>query len=227
MDCSEVVQRLRQLGRPEALEGMSRYGISTTRALGVSIPQLRKLAKELGKRPSLAAELWDTGLHEARILATMIDDPSRVTTVQMEAWVKDFDSWDLCDQCIMNLFALVPGAEHKAIDWTTRPEEYVKRAGFVIMARLASSNREAPDSLFETFLPLIEREAEDSRNYVKKGVNWALREIGTRNTHLNARAQESALRLAQSGSASARWVGRDAMRELERKAASGRLRNIG
>ena len=157
----------------------------------------------------------------------MIDDPSRVTTAQMEDWVKDFDSWDLCDQCIMNLFALVLGAEHKAVEWTTRPEEYVKRAGFVIMARLASSNREAPDSSFETFLPLIEREAEDSRNYVKKGVNWALREIGNRNRRLNTLAQDSAHRLAQSSSASARWVGRDAMRKLEHKAASGQLRNIG
>ena len=156
----------------------------------------------------------------------MIDNPSRVTTDQMERWVKDFDSWDLCDQCIMSLFALVPGAERSALEWTTRPEEYVKRAGFVIMARLASSNRRAPDSLFETFLLLIEREAQDSRNYVKKGVNWALREIGIRNGQLHARARESACRFAQSSSASARWVGRDAIRDLEHSAAHGHHRNI-
>ena len=148
MDTPEVVERLRSLANPAALDGMSRYGITVDRALGVSMPKLRALAKGLGKNHELALSLWDTGIHDARILASLVDAPAAVTEEQMERWVQAFDSWDVCDQCVMNLFARVSCAERKAHEWSVRPEEYVKRAGFVVMARLASSDRKAPDSVF-------------------------------------------------------------------------------
>lgn len=227
MDTPEVVERLRSLANPAALKGMSRYGIAVDRALGVSMPELRALAKELGQSHELALGLWDTGIHDARILASLVDDPASVTDEQMERWVKTFDSWDVCDQCVMNLFARVPCAERKAHEWSARPEEYVKRAGFVIMARLASSDRKAPDAVFLRFLHTIGRESSDGRNYVKKGVNWALREIGARNLVLNAAASQLASNLAASPASSARWIGRDALKEMASKASAGRLRDLG
>ena len=227
MTADEVVARLKSLGNPEALAGMARYGIATDKALGVSMPHLRRLAREIGRNHALAGDLWRTGIHDARILASLIDAPDAVTPQQMEEWVGDFDSWDVCDQCVMNLFARTTMAASTAVEWSVRAEEFVKRAGFVIMARLASTNRTADDSVFEPFLAAIERESTDSRNFVKKGVNWALREIGARNVRLHRQSLEVAARLLQSASASARWVGRDALKELEARSASGRLRHLG
>jgi 3-methyladenine DNA glycosylase AlkD len=224
MTLDQVVSRLRSLGNPAALPGMARYGIATGNALGVSMPQLRSLARQIGRSHTLALELWDTGIHDARILASLVDSPQQVTIDQLELWVGDFDSWDLCDQCIMNLFARMQGADNVALAWSTRPEEFVKRAGFVIMARLASTDRSADDEAFEPFLEAIEREAVDGRNYVKKGIHWALREIGARNRHLNGRASEIATRLVSSPASAARWIGRDALRELEQRSATARFR---
>ncbi|MCK9356011.1 MAG: DNA alkylation repair protein [Dehalococcoidia bacterium] len=227
MDAEGIVERLRVLANPGALEGMSRYGIATDHALGVSMPQLRALAKAIGRDHELALALWGTGIHDARILASLVDSPVTVTEEQMEAWVTAFDSWDVCDQCVMNLFARTHCAERKAHEWSTRAEEFVKRAGFVIMARLASTERTAVDAAFVRFLAAIERESTDERNYVKKGVNWALREIGARNATLNASACDLASRLSASASPTARWIGRDALRELQARASVGRLRSFG
>jgi 3-methyladenine DNA glycosylase AlkD len=227
MDAESIVERLKVLANPGALDGMSRYGIATDHALGVSMPQLRDLAKAIGRDHVLALSLWGTGIHDARILASLVESAAAVTEEQMENWVTAFDSWDLCDQCVMNLFARTSCAERKAHEWSTRPEEFVKRAGFVIMARLASTERTAVDAVFERFLAAIERESTDERNYVKKGVNWALREVGARNAVLNASACDLASRLSASASPAARWIGRDALKELQARASTGRLRSFG
>jgi 3-methyladenine DNA glycosylase AlkD len=227
MDAADIVERLKVLANPGALEGMSRYGIATDHALGVSMPQLRALAKAIGRDHELALALWGTGIHDARILASLVDSPATVTEEQMEAWVTAFDSWDVCDQCVMNLFARTHCAERQAHEWSTRAEEFVKRAGFVVMARLASTERTAVDAVFVRFLAAIERESTDERNYVRKGVTWALREIGARNAILNASACDLASRLSASASPGARWIGRDALRELQARAYGGRLRSFG
>ncbi len=227
MDANEVAVRLRTLARPDALAGMARYGIATQHALGVSMPCLRRMGREIGRNHALAGDLWRSGIHDARILASLVDDPEEVTDEQMEAWALDFDSWDLCDQCVMNLFARVPTAVVTAITWSQRKEEFVKRAGFVIMARLASSSHSLSDEEFEPYLEAIQRESRDPRNYVKKGVSWALRAIGARNQRLNARALDVATRLSQESDATARWIGRDALKELTARAAAGRYRHTG
>lgn len=193
---------------------MARFGINPDRALGVRIPDLRTLAREIGTDHSLALRLWRTGVHEARILAGMIDDPARVTERQMESWARSFDSWDICDQVCMNLFDKTPLAWSKAAEWAGRDEEFVKRAGFALMACLAVHDKGAGDGAFRRFLPSIEREAGDDRNFVKKAVNWALRQIGKRNGRLRRDALRAARRLAENESRAARWVGRDALREL-------------
>src|SRR5947207_4324215 len=183
-----ILDELRSLGDPAGREGMARFGINAERALGIRIPQLRAIARRVGKDHELAAELWASGIHEARLLACFIDDPSQVTEAQMEAWAAEFDSWDLVDQCCGNLFDRTPFAYAKAAEWAGREEEFVKRAGFAMMAELAVHDKRAPDERFEPFLPLIEREAPDRRNFVRKAVNWALREIGKRNAALHAEA---------------------------------------
>jgi 3-methyladenine DNA glycosylase AlkD len=202
---------------------MARFGINPNRALGVRVPELRRMAREIGRDRLLALALWDTGIHEARIVACMIDDPAAVTERQMEAWVADFDSWDLCDQCCGNLFDKTRLAYQKAEEWAGREEQFVKRAGFAIVAWAAVHDKEAPNRVFLDFLPVIEREAHDGRNFVKKAVNWALRQIGKRNQALNRKATAVARRLAKSDSAAARWVGTDALRELTSDAVRRRL----
>ncbi|MDH3944308.1 MAG: DNA alkylation repair protein, partial [Anaerolineae bacterium] len=181
-----ILAKLKQMGNPEDAEGMARFGINTEKAYGIRIPALRKLGKEIGRDHELALGLWETGMHEARILASMVDDPEQVTEAQMDAWAGDFNSWDLCDQCCGNLFDKTPFAYDKAVEWSGREEEFVKRAGFAMMAWLAVHNKKTEDGLFEVFLPIIVREAPDERNYVKKAVNWALRQIGKRNLALNS-----------------------------------------
>jgi 3-methyladenine DNA glycosylase AlkD len=213
-DVVDVLDRLRALARPGGREGMARFGINSDRALGVRIPDLRRLARELGRDRRLAAALWRTGVHEARILASMVDEPDRVTERQMDRWVRDFDSWDLCDQVCGNLFDRTPWATEKAHRWATRDEEFVKRAGFALMAWRAVHDKAADDRVFLDFLPVIERESDDPRTYVKKAVNWALRQIGKRNRRLHRAAIRSAERIALRGSRPARWVATDALREL-------------
>lgn len=214
MQLEQVMQKLQSLANREAVEGMARYGISTQNTLGISIPNLRKLAKHAGKDHALAQGLWDTGIHEARILAGMVDDPGLVTARQMESWAADFDSWDVCDQVCMNLFAKTAMAFPTAFQWSSRREEFVKRAGFALMACLAWTNREATDDQLSAFLPVIERESKDERNYVKKSVNWALRQIGKRNRNLNKLAIQTAKRIQKQDARCARWIASDALREL-------------
>lgn len=223
MNIDEAIQRLEDLSDPKAVAGMASYGINPENTLGVSIPKLRKLAKEAGKDHELASALWDSGIHEARILAGMVDDPGAVTEEQMDAWAADFDSWDVCDQVCMNLFWLTPYAYGKCCEWSSAEPEFVKRAGFALMARLAWSDKEATDEKIAGFLSLVEREASDERIYVKKAVNWALRQVGKRNSNLNGLAIESAERIAKMDSKAARWVASDALRELGSEAVRRRL----
>jgi len=224
MDVPGLIDRLKTMGDPEALAGMARYNIRSDRSFGVSIPKLRKLGKELGRDHELAARLWAAGIRETMILAALVDDPDLITEEQMEAWVLDFYDWEVCDQCCMNLFEKTPYAAPKAVAWSARPEEFVKRAGFVLMARLAVSDKKAPDQVFEAFLPLIVREATDDRNLVKKEVNWALRQIGKRNLALNARAVTTARRIQKTDQRAARWIAKDALAELTGPAVLERLR---
>jgi 3-methyladenine DNA glycosylase AlkD len=193
---------------------MACYGINPKDTLGISIPTLRQMAKQIGKNHDLAQQLWASGIHEALILATLIDRPQEVTEAQMEAWANDFDSWDVCDQCCFNLFDKTPWAYQKAKEWSGRDEEFVKRAGFALMAGLAIHDKRAGDDAFLPFLPIIQREAIDSRNFVKKAVNWALRQIGKRNANLNQLAIELAGDIQKIDSKTARWIAADALREL-------------
>ncbi len=224
---AEVVDRLKSRARPDSLEGMARYGISVDRRLGVSIPDLRKLAKELGRDHRLALGLWRTGIADARILASMVDDPARLTEAQMEEWVNDFDSWDVCDQVCDNLFEKAPFVWKKITDWSARDEEFVKRAAFALIACLACHDKKAGDARFRELFPLIARGASDERNYVKKAVNWALRNIGKRNPRLNAESIALAREIRRLDSKAARWIAADAIRELEGQAVQARLKRGG
>ena len=219
-----VVILLRNLGDPKALAGMARYGIQTSKALGVSLPKIRDLSRRVGKNHALAEELWKTGIREARILAGMIDEPTRVTQDQMERWVSDFDSWDVVDGVCGNLFDKTAFTVSKAHEWSARSEEYVKRAGFVLMAELAVHDKSAPDKVFLEFLPVIIREAKDDRNYVKKAVNWALRQIGKRNIVLNRAAIRSASTIRMIDSKTSKWIATDALRELTSSPVQKKLR---
>lgn len=222
-----ILRRLQALSDPESLAGMARFGIVCGRAYGVRIPELRRIAKEAGRDHPLALRLWEEECRETRILAGMIAEPAKVTEQLMESWTGGFDNWETCDQVCMNLFEKTPFAREKALDWAGREEEFVKRAGFVLMARLAVSDKQAPDGHFEAFFPLIRREAGDGRNYVKKAVNWALRQIGKRNRHLHGRAVAVAEEIAAMESRSARWIAADALRELTDEAVLGRIRSKG
>ena len=223
MQYDDILKKLKSLSDPKAVEGMARFGINPENTFGVSIPNLRQIAKETGRDRALAQQLWASAIHEARILASMIDDPKMVTEEQMERWVKDFDSWDVCDQCCMNLFEKTKFAYQKAVEWSSNDKEFIKRTGFVLMARLAVSDKKADDRQFEPFLPIIKREASDNRNFVKKAVNWALRQIGKRNLNLNRKAIETAKEIQEIDSKSARWVASDALRELTGQAVLERL----
>ena len=214
MRCAEVLNVLKNLSDPRNVEGMARFGIKPAVVLGVPKPALRRLAKDLGQDHDLTQQLWASGVHEARILASMIDDPTEVTEVQMQSWANDLDNWDICDQCCMNLFWRTPLGYRKAEEWSSADREFVKRAGFVLMASLAIHDKKARDRKFEEFFPVIRREAVDNRNFVRKAVNWALRQIGKRNAGLRQKAIQVALELQQAESKSARWIGSDALREL-------------
>ena len=224
MTSGEVLDRLHALADPEAKEGMARFGIETGKALGVNIPTLRALAREIGRDHDLAEGLWASGIHEARILAALVDDPKLVNEEQMERWAVEIDSWDVCDGVCSTLFDRTPFAYVKAEEWSARDEEFVKRAGFVLMAALAVHDKQAPDERFLEMLPLIEREAHDERNFVKKAVNWALRQIGRRNRNLNRAAIGVGERIRAQGSRAARWIAADALRELRSEKVQARLK---
>jgi 3-methyladenine DNA glycosylase AlkD len=223
--CGEILDVLKNLGDPRNVEGMARFGIKPAVAYGVPKPALRRLVREIGWDHELAQQLWASGVHEARVLASMIDDPTEVTGAQMESWANDLDNWDICDQCCMNLFWKTAFAYEKAEEWSANGKEFVKRAGFVLMASLAIHDKKASDSKFERFLSSIEREAADDRNFVRKAVNWALRQIGKRNGSLRQKAIQVALELRQAESKSARWIGSDALRELTSDAVRDRVKS--
>jgi 3-methyladenine DNA glycosylase AlkD len=221
--CSQALETLKALGDPVNVAGMARFGIRPALALGVPKPALRRMARQFGRDHCLALDLWASGVHEARVLASMIDDPARVTAGQMDTWAGDFDSWDICDQCCLNLFWKTAGAFDRAEAWAAADGEFVKRAGLVLMASLAVHDKKRGDAAFQGFLAIIEREAGDGRNFVRKAVSWALRQIGKRNEALRCEAIEVALRLRRSELKSARWVGGDALRELSSEAVRRRL----
>lgn len=203
---------------------MARFGIDTGRAVGVTVTELRRFARDLGHDHELAAALWASGVHEARLLASLVDEPAMVSEAQMEAWVADLDSWDVCDGVCGNLFDRTPFALDKAAEWSSREPEFQKRAAFALMASAAVHRRDLPDAAFASLLPVIRAQAIDERNYVKKAVSWALRQIGKRSSGLNPRAVRTAEQIERIDSRAARWVARDALRELRSDAVQARLR---
>ena len=220
----DVLEKLKKKARPDQLEGMARYGMTVEKRLGVSIPELRLLAKETGRNHELALELWKTGIDEARILAAMIDDPQKLTEDQMEDWVKDINSWDVCDQVCMNLFEKSPLAWKKIRDWSVREEEFVKRTAFSLIACLAWHDKKIEDDKFIASFPVIREGATDERNFVKKAVNWAMRNIGKRNRNLNKIVVDFAKEIWRLDSKAARWIATDAIKELESEAVQRRLK---
>ncbi len=214
MTAPEIVAALRAYADPKNVAGMARYGITSNGTLGVPMPVIRRLARQAGRSHSLAAELWASGIHEARILATIVDDPACVTRRQMNRWARDFDSWDVCDQACQNLFRYTPFAWTMAAEWAGARREFVRRAAFALMAGLAVKAKDAPDEPFEALLPLIALAATDERNLVKKAVNWALRAIGKRNPQLRRIAIAAAEKIRALDSPAARWIAADALREL-------------
>jgi len=220
----DVLDKLQSKARPEQLKGMAKYGMTVEQRLGVSVPDMRKLAKEIGRDHKLALDLWRTGIAEARIVAAMIGDPAKLTDEQMEDWVKGINSWDVCDQVCMNLFEKSQLAWKKIVDWSEREEEFVKRTAFSLIACRAWHDKKASDEKFIELLPVIIQGATDERNFVKKAVNWALRNIGKRNLNLNKAAINTAKEIKRLDSKAARWVASDTLRELESDAIQSRLR---
>jgi len=225
MKYEEILKKLKSLANPKNVAGMARFGINPEKTLGISIPNLRDLAKRVGKNHKLAEKLWKSGIHEARILAAMVDEVEKVTEKQMNEWIKDFDSWDVCDQACMNLFDRAPFAFKKALELTERNREFEKRAGFALMSCLAWHDKNSSDEKFKKFFPAIKKQSIDERNYVKKAVNWALRQIGKRNKKLNIEAIKTAKEIQKIDSKAARWIAQDALRELTGPAVQKRLKN--
>ncbi len=223
MDKNEVMQWLERRGTRRTVEGLPRYGIEAKHAFGVTMGALRSLRKRLGKDHALSLALWESGWYEARLLAALIGDPQRVTRRQMNAWATSFENWGDCDTVCFHLFDRTPFAWEKVRQWSASPRPFVKRGAFALMACLAPHDKAAPDKSFLALLPLIEKGARDERNFVKKGVNWALRAIGRRNAALHAAAVTVARRLADSPQAAERWVGKDALWELTSPAVIRRL----
>jgi 3-methyladenine DNA glycosylase AlkD len=220
---AEVLTKLRAKANPKNVAGMAKFGMSVESRLGVSVPVMRKLAKEIGRDHRLAQSLWKTGIAEAQIVAALIDDPAAVTSSQMDRWVKDFDSWDVCDQACLSLFDKSPLAWQRIPVWAKREEEFVKRAAFALLAGLAWHDKQAADSRFVDLFPILIKGADDDRNYVKKAVSWAIRNIGKRNRKLNRATVKLAKDIQRIDSKAARWVAADALRELQSEAVQRRL----
>jgi len=212
----DVLSALYSMGSEENREGMGRFGIKVENALGIKVTDLRKFARRIVKGHEIALDLWDTGIHEARILATIIGDPAAVDEQNMERWAAQFDSWDIVDLACNNLFRKTDIAYNKAIEWTGREEEFVKRAGFAMMASLAVHDKGVSDGFFIRCLDLIEKHSSDDRNFVKKAVNWALRQVGKRSQGLMGEALTTAEKIKSQGTKSARWIASDAIREFGR-----------
>jgi len=224
MTCTEILKKLKSYYNPRNIAGMARYGINVRKAYGVPAPVLRQMARSLRGDHKLAEKLWRSGIHDAKSLAALIDDPAQVNEEQMERWARDFDSWDIVDGCCNNLFRQTTLAHGKAVEWTSRPEEYVRRAGFVLMACLAVHDKRAKDAEFERYLRLIKKGSTDERNFVKKAVNWALRQIGKRNMNLREAAIKTGQEIQKLDSKSARWIASDALRELTSVKTVARIR---
>lgn len=223
----QILSRLKDLGRPDALASMAHFAIDTENAFGVAVPELRRVAKELGQDHPFALALWRSGVHDARLLALMIAAPAETDRGLADAWAGDFRSWDLCDQCCTNLFRKTDFARDLVSDWRNREEEFVKRGAFAMIAVLAVHDKAATDDVFAAWLPVIEEGASDPRNFVKKAVNWALRQIGKRNANLNRLAKDCAKRIADEGSKPAHWIAANALRELESEAVQTRINRMG
>lgn len=222
-DVAEVLAWLQRKGTKATREGMARYAIPSDTAFGVTVGNLRQYAKQIGRSHDLAAALWATGRYEARMLATFVDEPAQVTPAQMDRWSRAFDSWAICDSACFHLFDRTPHAWAKIDQWADHRDEFVKRAAFALLASLSVHDKAAEDGLFLSSLPLIERAATDERNFVKKAVNWALRSLGKRSPALNEAAVILAHKLSESPDAAARWVGKDALRELTNAAVQRHL----
>jgi len=220
-----ILNLLKSKGNSKSYNSMIRFGIKVDKAFGVSIPQIRSIAKDIGKDHQLASELWNSEIHEARLLACLVDDPKYVSEEQMESWVRDFRSWDLCDHCCNNLFSKTAYAYDKAMEWSKNDEEYIKRAGFVLIACLAIHDKNAPDKFFIDFLPRIIEESTDERNFVKKSVNWCLRQIGKRNIKLNKIALDTANTILEINCNSSKWIAKDAIKELSSAKIQNRVLN--
>jgi 3-methyladenine DNA glycosylase AlkD len=220
---NDVVAELERLGTKRNVEGMARFGIRAAAVFGVAKPKLDQLARKIGKNHSLGQALWSTGIHDAKILAGLVSEPQLVTSAQMNLWVRGFDNWDTCDGTCCHLFVFAKPAWTKAVAWSGRTAEFQKRAGFALAAYLAYRDKSAGDSKYLNFLKIVEREADDGRNFVRKAVNWALRNIGKRNLRLNRAAIDTAERLKSRNSPAARWVASDALRELKSAAVQARL----
>jgi 3-methyladenine DNA glycosylase AlkD len=220
----EILARLKRRGTKRNRDGMARYAIVAPKVFGVSVADLRALGKTIGRDQTLAEALWKTGWYEARMLAGFVADPARVTPALMDRWARDFDNWAICDHLCFHLFDRTPHAWRKIAQWSRSRDEFVKRAAFALLASVALHDKDAPDAPFLAALPRIERAAGDERNFVKKGVSWALRGVGRRNRALHGPAVAAARRLAASDAASARWVGKDALRELTSPAVTKRLK---
>ncbi len=218
-----ALAQLKSLGNPANVAGMARFGVHAKKAYGVSTPALRKLAREIGRDHKLSLQLWATGIHDARHLAALVGDPARVTPAQMERWARDFASWDVVDGCCCHLFVYTPHAWKKALAWSRRKEEFVKRAGFALTAYLAVHDKQASDEKFLKVLPIIQRASLDERHFVKKAVNWALRQIGKRNLRLNKAAIAAGKAIRTLDRPAARWIATDALRELTSEAGRRRL----
>ena len=223
MEPDEVHAWLKRNGTRRTVAGMARFGIEARQAYGVTMGQLRGLKKRIGKDHALAIALWDSGWYEARLLAALVGEPGRLTRRQMNAWAAGFENWADCDTACFHLFDKSPFAWEKARQWAGSRREFVKRGGFALMASLALHDKAAADAKFLAFLPLVEVGAQDERNFVRKGVSWALRGIGRRNRALHAAALVVARRLSQSASPAPRWVGKDAARELASPKVAARL----
>lgn len=211
------------MSNPKNVEGMKRFGIIHEKNLGISVTKLRKFAKKIGKNHELAVKLWDTKIRDARMIAACIEDPATVSEKQIESWLKDIKCWDLCDHCCGHFFDKLAFAYEKAIEWSRRTEEFEKRAAFSLVAWLAVHDKKKDDKWFEDFLKIIKRESTDKRNYVKKAVNWALRQIGKRNWNMNKKALKTAEYLLKTGDNTARWIAKDAIRELKSEKVKNRL----
>jgi len=219
-----VLRELKKLANPRVRAQMAYFGVNVPKSLGISAPVLHALARRIGRSHRLAQQLWATGVHEARILATLIGEPEKVTAAEMERWARDFDSWDVVDAACCYLYAYAKPAWSKAMAWSRRPEEFAKRASFSLVAYLSYKDKSAPNAQFVKFLRVIEREAHDERNFVRKAVNWALRNIGKRNIPLNREAIRAAERIRSQNTRAARWIAADALRELKSTAVETRLR---